>query len=56
MTEKQKEPRYVHAPFPGNPNKNGIINVSTDVPFLPIKEREKQKKLTSKLLGMGGRL
>jgi hypothetical protein len=32
-------PRYYHSPFPGNPHKGGVINVSTDVPRLPISQR-----------------
>jgi hypothetical protein len=32
-------PRYYHAIFPGNPHKGGVINVSTDVPRLPISQR-----------------
>ena len=33
---------YKHADFPGNPRKNGIINLS-DAPALPIKARTKKK-------------
>ena len=42
MTNKDQQPFYYHADFPGNPRKNGIINVS-DAPELPIKYRDKLK-------------
>jgi hypothetical protein len=37
-----KAPTYYHAPFSGNPWKNGVVNVSTDVPKLPISMRQTQ--------------
>lgn len=47
---------YYHVPFPGNPHKNGVVDIKRDVPSLPIKLREEQERQNKKLLGMGGRL
>ena len=39
--------RYHHANFPGNPIKQGVVNVATDVPSLPANQRKKPKKLAA---------
>ena len=48
ISMKQLTSNLYHAPIPGNPWKNGVINVSTDVPSLPISVRQKQDKLATK--------
>jgi hypothetical protein len=35
--------KYYHAIFAGNPHKGCVVNVSIDVPKLPISKREKQE-------------
>ena len=44
--ELENQPEYIHAEFPGNPRKNGIINVSEAL-SLPIKLRAKKARETA---------
>ena len=46
VTATTEEPTYIHADFPGNPRKKGIINVSIDVPALPRAVRDRSKALS----------